>query len=255
MEQIYQKKELNCISLDSNKIFCVNRSEEWKQQQVNRLNQHREKMLDELVRKSVIVYNIKDKTHKRFKQISDAEKLVERKHIRKNIRDKILIPYNQYVVFLEEEFTEENISKIITVKNDGIKYGAVRNLCTLYNLYTGETKYFASKAQFSLEFSDSPNYKLYDKYLNENIIDFLFRCVNIPANKTEFWNKNIYIRNISRKKVNIKKWYDALCKCKTNIEISQFCGINRKIVGEAFSERNKVEWIKMIDTVVSTLPD
>lgn len=44
-------------------------------------------MLDELVRKPVVVYDITTKESIRFKQISEAEKLVERE----NIFQKILI--------------------------------------------------------------------------------------------------------------------------------------------------------------------
>lgn len=257
LEKEYQGKEQNCISLDFNEIFCIERTEEWKKKQGEMLNSYREKMLDELIRKPVIVYDIINKTHIRYRQISDAEELVERKHIHKNINEKILIPFkHQYVVFLEEEFTEENIAKIITVNSENIKYGAVRNLCSLHNLHTGETKYFASKVQFSYEFSKSKNDKLYDKYLKEDIIDFHFRCVNIPVNKDEFWNRDIYIRDTSRtKRVNIKTWYNALNKCKTNIEIGNCCNIDRKLAGLALSERSRIEWIKMIDQAVSALPD
>lgn len=256
LEQFYQKKEKNCISLDSNEIFCVTRTQEWVDHQTELLNKYREKMLDELVRKPVIIYDIITKESIRFKQISEAEELVERKHISKNIDKKILIPYkHRYVAFLEEEFTEENIGKIITVKGD-IAYGAVRNLCNLYNLETGEVKYFASKAQFSLEFSNSKNYKLYDMYLNEHFIDFNFRCVEMPKNKQELYSFDIFIKEgLRSKKCNFKVWYDGLHECPTNVALAEKCGIDRKILGQAFKKRSRVDWIKIMDKIISTLPD
>lgn len=213
-------------------------------------------MLDELVRKPIIVYDIITKESIRFKQITEAEELVERKHISKNINKKILIPYkHRYVAFLEEEFTEENIGKIITIKGD-IAYGAVRNLCNLYNLETGEVKYFASKAQFSLEFSDSRNYKLYDIYLNEHFIDFNFRCVEMPKNKQELYSFDIFIKDgLRSKKCNFKVWYDGLHECPTNVALAEKCGIDRKILGQAFKKRSRVNWIKIMDKIISTLPD
>lgn len=112
LEKKYQEQTDNCISLASNEIFCIERSEEWKKKQGEILNLYREQTLNALVRKPVIVYDIIDKTHQRFKQIKDATVLIERKHIAKNIIKKCLIPYkHRYVAFLEHEFTEENIKK------------------------------------------------------------------------------------------------------------------------------------------------
>ena len=58
LEQKYQKECINCISLDSNEIFVVERDEEWKKKQGELLNSYREQMLDELVRKPIIIYDI-----------------------------------------------------------------------------------------------------------------------------------------------------------------------------------------------------
>lgn len=258
LEKEYQDKEKYCISLDSNQIFCVERSEEWKAKQGELLSKYREQTLDEYVRKPVIVYNIIDKSHTRFKQITDCYNIVEQKHVHKNINEKILIPYKHtYVVFLEEDFTQENISKIISVKNtENIKYGAVRTMCELHNLYTDEIKYFASKVQFSYEFSDSKNDKLYDRYLNEHFIDFNFRCVNPPKTKSELFKLNILIRNARQsKKVNFKLWYETLTKCTTKVSMSEMCGIDRKIIALALKDRSQIEWLRMMDVVVSKLPD
>lgn len=257
LEQEYQKKEEHCISLDSNEIFCVTRSQEWVDHQTELLNAHREQMLDELVRKPVIIYDIVTKESIRFKQISDAEELMEHKHISKNINQKILIPYkHRYVAFLEDEFTEENISKIITVNSTDIKYGTVRTLCNLYNLETGDIKYFASKAQFSYEFSESKNDKLYDKYLKGHLIDFHFRCVEMPKSKEDLFSFNIVIKDsLLAKKCNLGKWYEALQEGDTYIEMSEICKLDRKIISQALKERSRSEWLEIINKIISTLPD
>lgn len=116
--------------------------------------------------------------------------------------------------------------------------------------------YFPSKIQFSYHFSDSRNDKLYDKYFNEKFLDFQFRCVEKPLTKNEFLNREIYIKNtLHSKKIKIKLWYDALSKCTSNVEMQNYCGLDRRIIGQALKERSKIDWIKMIDKIISKLPD
>lgn len=254
LEKEYQTKEPNCISLDSNEIFWVERGEDWREKQSIQLNKIREKGLENW-RIPIIVYDIKNKTHKLYKQLTDAEELIEQKHIYKNISKKILIPYrNQYVAFKEEDFTEENINKIITTNTKS--YCNFRNLYNLYDLLENKTYYFSSKSQFSLFFSKSINYGLYDTYLNESILDFNFRCVYEIKTKKDLYNLNINLRKrLSKSRCNFKIWYDALLSSKTNKDIVNKTGINRTTIKDIFNDRSKVKWLILMDRIITGLPD
>ncbi len=60
LEQEWQRKFPSCISLDSNVIFCAERTEEWKANQRKTLDNIRDKAI-EVCSKSIILYNIKSK--------------------------------------------------------------------------------------------------------------------------------------------------------------------------------------------------
>lgn len=254
LEQNYQKKDPNCISLDSNEIFTVQRSEEWRLKQSKQLNEIRELGLRNW-RVPIIVYNIEDKTHKYFNQLSDAEELMEQKHIYKNIKDKILTPYkNKYVAFKKEDFTEENIKKIISVNTNS--YASNRNLCTLYDLLENKEYHYSSKRQFSLHFSKSPNNTLFDTYKNNNLLDFYFKTTSKVINKAHLYNLNINLRTrLSKTRCNFKIWYNALYTSKTNKEIVEKTGINRTTLNDIFNDRSKSEWLVLMTSILSQLPD
>lgn len=256
IEQQYQQQYSTCISFDSNEIYHIERNEEWVKHQTEILNTHREKMLDEFFRKPILVYDIIDKTFIHFKQISDCD-LIEIKHISKNIKDKILIPYkHRYVAFLESEFKEEDLNNIICVNPDNIKYGAVRTLCSVYNLYENTEKKFASKVQFSYEFSKSKNDKLYDYMKDNKIIDFQFRSTFKPKNKNELYESTLILRESNKgAKCNFKIWYDALKSSSKIIKISENCNIGRKTVGNIFQYRDRDAWINMLEVVINQTPD
>lgn len=253
-EQEYQKQHPTCISLDSNEIFVVERSEEWKLKQKEQLDSIRELGLEKW-RIPIIIYDIIDKTYKRYTQLTEADKIIEQKHLYKNIKDKILIPYkNRYVAFVENEFTEENIKKIISVNGDS--YCSARTLCDLYNLIENSESHYSSKRQFSLAFSSSKNDKLYDKYKNENILDFYGRCVIKPNTVEELNKLNINLRKrLSKTKCSFKIWYKALTTSKTNKEVTEKSGINRSTLQDIFKERSWIEWVQWMDKVLSRLPE
>lgn len=254
LEKKYQEKFENCISLDSNEIFVVERTEEWKKQQAQQLNEIRELSLKNW-RVPIIVYDVINKTHHEFKQLIDAEALIEQKHIYKNIKDKVLTPYkNQYVAFLKEEFTKENINKIISVRDGSYTY--ITKLCDLYDLLEDKVYHYTSKRQFSFFFSDHPNLKLYEKYLNDKILDFNFRCVYEIKTKRDLYNLNLNLRTrLSKTKCNFKLWYDTLKTEKSNIKIGEKTGINRTTIGDIFKDRSQIDWILLMEKVLSKLPD
>lgn len=254
LEQKYQKECPNCISLDSNEIFVIKRDEEWCKKQGEVLANYREQVLENW-RIPIIVYDILEKRIIKFKQISDAFKLIEHKHLYQNIKDKIYVPYkNRYVAFLEKDFAKDSIKKIINPNiEDKTKYISIRNLCDLYNLITKEELHFASKKQFSLHFSNSKNDKLYDYYVENNLIDFDFNCVNLPKTKTDLFNMNI---KLSRNKFcNVKIWYNALNQCTSKVDIAKATNIERRTIASYLKERSQIEWIKLLDSVISKLPD
>lgn len=255
LELKYQKQYSTCISLDSNIVYHVERSDEWKQKQKEYLDSYREKALEEW-RIPIIIYDLVEKRCIKFKQIKDAAKLIECKHLYTNIKDNILIPYkNRYVAFKESEFSEDKLKNII-ITNTNTKYSSIRTMCELYNLLDNSCKKFASKQVWSLEFSDKPNWSLYDKMLKENLIDWNFRTPCKVTTKKDFLNLNIYIKNTSRsKKCNIGLWLKGLQSSTVKVEISKIVGIDRRIISESFKDRSQLEWVKLLTKIIATLPD
>ena len=165
---------------------------------------------------------------------------MERKHIDKNINQKIYIPYkNKYVAFYKEDFTEENLNKII----NGQVYCDTYIVC---NPIKGITKYFGSKTEFSKYFSDSRNTKLWDYFKENNLIDFNFNCLPYSIeSKEHFFNSNIKLKDSNRSSlVNVKIFYEGLINKESNINLAQKLNINRHTLSESYKYRSKEEWIK-----------
>lgn len=254
IEQNYQKQNQNCISLDSNEIFHIERNKEWKEKQAVQLNSIREIALEKC-RVPIIVYDIIEKTYTKFEQLIDACSIIEQKHLYKNIKNKILIPYkNRYVAFKEDDFNEENINNIITICTNS--YSSTTTICNLYSLIDDKKYSFSSKRQFSLFFSNSCNDKLYDRYLNENIIDFEFRCVYEIKSKNDLLSLNLNLRKrLSKTRFNLKEWYEILLNSNTVVEIANKTKINRSTLQDIFKERSKTEWVQLISQILTRLPD
>lgn len=243
--------------MDSNEIFTVKRSDEWKNQQRKMLKLYHEKNLDTLIRKPIVIYDIIERKCIRFKQIKDVTTLIEIKHIRKNIYEKQLIPYkNRYIAILESDYSPEILKKILIVKNEN--YGAIRTLCNLYNLETGEEKHFGSKKQFSLNFSNISNQNLYNIYKNENILDFNMWCVNKPNNKEKFLNMNLVLRpgkRFKNSKCTVRTLLNALKTTTIKTELSKIMGIGRKALTNYFNLRSQEEWMQKIEALLIKLPE
>lgn len=249
IEQTWQQKFPNCISLDSNEIYHIERGEKWKNNQKEILNIAREKAV-EICSKSIIVYNIENKESIEFSKISDAETLIERKHIDKNINQKIYIPYkNKYVAFYKEDFNQENINKIL-------RGNAYYSTYTLFNPIKKININFASKNEFSKYFSKSRNDKLWDYFNDNKLIDFNFNCLSYSIESLEqFFNSNIKLKASNKSvSVNVKIFYNGLKNKKSNIKLSDELGINRHSLTESYKERSKEEWLNLFETVITALP-
>ena len=256
LEQKYQKECPNCISLDSNEIFHVERDEEWKKKQREFLGAFREENLEKW-RRPIIIYDLLENKTIEFPQLIDACKLVEQKHIYKNIKENILIPYkHRYVAFLKENYTPELLNKIIicSEKSDRTTF---KNDYPLYNLITNEEKHFGARRQFALYLTNSTNNTLFDYYNDNNLIDYNFRCTKLPKNKQDFLNFIINPSPNLNKRVwgKLEDWYNALLKSKTNKDIESISSFKRGCIESALSSRTKGEWIKLISNIISGLPD
>ena len=85
---------------------------------------------------------------------------MEEKHIYRNIKDHVYLPYKgTYVAFEENCF---DVSKILQTKCSN--NASISGTYVLYDLIDESKIQFPSKTQFSLYFSNSRNDKLYDKY-------------------------------------------------------------------------------------------
>lgn len=249
-EKEYQMLEPNCISMDSNDYIIKNRSEESYSNSIKALHEFREKSLENW-RTPVIVYNVNDKSYKHYKQLDDILSFFESKHAYKNLKDKILIPYNGMVCFYPNEFNDENIKKIIQAKTNS--YITNRGDYRLYDLITSNVLYFSNKTQFSLYFSNSRNDKLYDMY--ENLIDENFLTTK-NINSYEELSKMDFI--FSRTKTNIKKiniltYYDILKSHKTLIDSSSKLGITRKLLSDLFKRKSINDRISEVENLIARI--
>lgn len=231
IEQKWQKKFPTCISLDSNEIFTVERTKEWKDNQKAILDAHRYKVI-EMCTIPIIVYDILEKKTIEFSSVGDATSLIEHKHLQKNINKKILIPYKgRYVAFRKNEFKPELIGNILNT-NSSTKVQIYRGDYTLYNIFTEEVLHFGSKVQFSLYFSKSKNDKLYELFNNRITVDGW--CTRLPISLTDFY-ENMFI--------SIKKARSQFCSmvevgtlikasdiCKTKTDFANMCGLSRATI-------------------------
>lgn len=247
VEQNWQSKFPTCISLDSNEIFVVERSEEWKAKQKALLDINRIKS-NEVCFIPIIIYDLKEKKTIEFGSVKEACSIIESKHLQQNINKKILIPYKgRYVAFKKEEFKPELIENILNI-NSSTKVQVYRGKYILYNIFTNEKLYFGSKNQFSLYFSKSENDKLYDLFDNRISIDGW--CTRLPTSLEDFYNMFIEIRKTKKRFSSITKvslFLKACDICKTKTDFAKVCEISRSTItrgpniNEYFSLKDKLK--------------
>lgn len=247
VEKQWQDKYPTCISLDSNIIFVVDRTEEQKEKQREQLDLIRDKSI-EVCKVPIVIYDLQTKELLEFDKMKDAYNIIEAKHLTKNLKGE-LIPYKgRYVGFKKDDFSEDKLKDILITTS---KISVVRGEYNLINLLDGTTLKFGSKNQFSLHFSTSPNDKMYGNYNNR--IDFEWNVTNIPT-EDNLLNMNIELLKTKNKfssTVNLGTFYKALKVGRNISHIAELCGIGRKKIGQAFQQRTKEEWIALIETAIA----
>lgn len=245
LELKYQKTYSNCISMDSSEFGIKNRSEDSYNNSIQALHKAREVHLEQW-RTPVIVYNINTKQHVLYSQLTDIFSFFEQKHAYKNLKEKILIPYNNLVCFYPDEFIEENINKIVTAVGGTSNRGNYM----LYNIMTGEIKYFSSKTQFAKYFNNT-KHEMYDHY--ENCIDENYFCTKQISSLEELFTLDFMISRTSTciKQCNLKIYYDALRTHKTNTNTAAKLNVNRHYVKTLFERKSLKDRISEVEMLIA----
>lgn len=237
----YQKKFKHCINFDRNGYaWTLNATEEQKEANRKQLDSIREAAIN-VCKTPLVIYNIKTKEKIEVDSLQEAENYIEQKHIYRNIKDKVYLPYNNYVAFLPEEYNPTLILNTSCTSN-----ASISEVYKLYNLKTGEILSFPSKSQFAIYLTGKRNNKLYDKYTT--FIDDNFLTA-IPITSIEdFWNTPfVYNRNSrSIKTCILKNYYQALLNYKTDTELSDILGCERRLIPVLFKNKPLVDRINEI---------
>lgn len=237
----YQKKFKHCINFDRNGYaWTLNATEEQKEANRKQLDSIREAAIN-VCKTPLVIYNIKTKEKIEVDSLQEAENYIEQKHIYRNIKDKVYLPYNNYVAFLPEEYNPTLILNTSCTSN-----ASISEVYKLYNLKTGEILSFPSKSQFAIYLTGKRNNKLYDKYTT--FIDDNFLTA-IPITSIEdFWNTPfVYNRNSrSIKTCILKNYYQALLNYKTDTELSNILGCERRLIPVLFKNKPLVDRINEI---------
>lgn len=248
-EKQYQQKYPNCINYDKNGYaWTVNSTEEQKLKNKQCLDNIRSKAI-EAWQKPLIIYNIKTRQKTKVESLTEACKYVEEKHIYRNIRDHVYLPYKgTYVAFEEESFDPSLILQ--TTCNER---ASISGVYVLYDLKNNEQLCFPSKTQFSLYFSKSRNDKLYDKYCS--FIDEQFRtAINIQSLE-DFWNSDFVFYRTTRsiKTCNMKTYYNALKNFTNNVTFAKDISWDRHLVSNYIEQKPIEVRIKEIEETAGHL--
>lgn len=229
----YQKKFEHCINFDKNGYaWKLNATEEQKEANRKQLDSIREASMD-ACKTPLVIYNIETKEKIEVDSLQEAENYIEQKHIYRNIKDKVYLPYNNYVAFLPEEYNPALILNTSCTSN-----ASISGVYKLYNLKTGETLSFPSKSQFAMYLTGKRNDKLYDRYTT--FIDDNFLTAMQITSIEDFWNASfVYNRNSrSIKTCILKDYYQALLNYKTDIELSNILGCERRLIPVLFKNKS-----------------
>lgn len=229
----YQKKFEHCINFDKNGYaWKLNATEEQKEANRKQLDSIREVAMD-ACKTPLVIYNIETKEKIEVDSLQEAENYIEQKHIYRNIKDKVYLPYNNYVAFLPEEYNPALILNTSCTSN-----ASISGVYKLYNLKTGETLSFPSKSQFAMYLTGKRNDKLYDRYTT--FIDDNFLTAMQITSIEDFWNASfVYNRNSrSIKTCILKDYYQALLNYKTDIELSNILGCERRLIPVLFKNKS-----------------
>lgn len=241
-EKKFQEAHGICISMDKNEYaWKLNATEEQKEANRKQLDSIRNKAI-EVCKTPLVIYNVKTKEKIEVDSLQEAETYIEQKHIYRNIKDKVYLPYNNYVAFIPEEYNPTLILNTSCESN-----ASISGVYKLYNLKTGEILSFPSKSQFSIHLTGKRNDKLYDKYTA--FIDDNFLTAMEITSIEEFWNAPfVYNRNSRSMKVCIlKNYYDALLNYKTDVELSKVLGCERRLIPILLKNKSLQDRIKELE--------
>ena len=237
-----KKKFKYCINFDRNGYaWKLNATEEQKEANRKQLDSIRDKAV-EVCKTPLVIYNVKTKEKIEVDSLQEAETYIEQKHIYRNIKDKVYLPYNNYVAFIPEEYNPTLILNTSCESN-----ASISGVYKLYNLKTGEILSFPSKSQFSIYLTGKRNDKLYDKYTT--FIDNNFLTAMEITSIEDFWNAPfVYNRNSRSMKVCIlKNYYDALLNYKTDVELSKILGCERRLIPILLKNKSLSDRIKELE--------
>lgn len=236
-----KKKFEHCINFDKNGYaWKLNATEEQKEANRKQLDSIREAAMN-ACKTPLIIYNIKTKEKIEVDSLQEAENYIEQKHIYRNIKDKVYLPYNNYVAFLPEEYNPTLILNTSCMSN-----ASISEVYKLYNLKTGKALSFPSKSQFAIYLTGKRNDKLYDRYTT--FIDDNFLTAMQITFIEDFWNAPfVYNRNSrSIKTCILKDYYQALLNYKTDIELSNILGCERRLIPVLFKNKSLTDRINEI---------
>lgn len=246
-EAYWQSKYPTMINFDRNGYaWLANASKEQKEANKKQLDSIRGKAM-EAWKTPILIYNTESKESFIVDSLTEAEKYVEQKHIYRNIKDKVYLPYNNYVCFIPEEFDETKV--LIT----NCKFNAsIKSVYYLYDLINNKTYQFPSKVQASLFFGGKRNAKLYDRY--STFIDNNFITAIKIESEEQLWNTDfVFSRNkASIKTIKLSEYYNALKTFTNKTNFGKLLNVNKEVVSNMLAEKSITERIQEIVTLVAS---
>lgn len=246
-ESYWQQQYPTMINFDRNGYaWITNATEEQKKTNKEQLDLIRSKAI-EACKTPILLYNIESKKSFIVDSLKEAEKYVEQKHIYRNIKDKVYLPYNNFVCFIPEEFEESKV--LITTHK--VK-ASVSSVCYLYDLMNNKTYSFPSKGQASLFFGGGINIKLYDKY--STFIDNNFITAIKIESIEQLWDTNfVFSRNkASIKTAKLLYYYNILKQYTNKTEFGKSLNVNKEVVSNMLKEKSIANRIQEIDSLIAS---
>lgn len=246
-ESYWQQQYPTMINFDRNGLaWITNATEEQKEANKKQLDSIRDKAL-EAWRTPILLYNIESKESFIVDSLKEAEKYVEQKHIYRNIKDKVYLPYKNFVCFIPEEFDESKIL-ITTCKTNA----SISNICYLYDLMNNKTYSFPSKSQASLFFGGGVNPKLYDRY--STFIDNNFITAIKIESVEQLWDTDfVFSRNkASIKTTKLSHYYNALKQYINKTELRKLLNVNKEVVSNMLEKKSVADRIQEIENLIAS---
>ncbi len=255
-EAKWQKKFKHCISLDSNKYnqtdFRKSRKEIYAKEAKKTIYQS-----IEACKKPIVIYDIINDNLIYLSQIKDGTKYIEYKHLKANLEsDFKLVFKNRYIAYFQEGFSKVDVSKIIFPQGN-CKTLSLREIITVYNLKTKESKSFSSKSQLCIYLGMKRfGVDFFEKLNQDNTVWWNYETI-FNFNKTSIKDATICLRKSNKgvKQVNLLDFYLGLKENLNLTELGKKLGVTRNTLSTAFKERSYEEWFNDLEEIITTLPD